>query len=65
MRRWNRYSHPPCRPDAVSKPPESLDGWLKPGWQSVETEAEVLESRNFPAGRRAASPLRLRTISDG
>ncbi len=30
------------------KPPETLDGWLKPGWQSVETEAEVLASRNFP-----------------
>lgn len=29
------------------KPPEALDGWLKPGWQSVETEAEVLASRNF------------------
>lgn len=30
------------------KPPEALDGWLKPGWQSVETEVEVLASRNFP-----------------
>lgn len=29
------------------KPPEILDGWLKPGWQSVDEEAEVLESRNF------------------
>lgn len=29
-------------------PPEALDGWLKPGWQSVETEVEVLASRNFP-----------------
>ena len=29
------------------RPPEALDGWLKPGWQSVETEAEVLASRNF------------------
>lgn len=29
------------------KPPETLDGWLKPGWQSVDEEAEVLESRNF------------------
>jgi len=29
------------------KPPDALDGWLKPGWQSVDEEAEVLESRNF------------------
>ncbi|HVA80522.1 MAG TPA: AAA domain-containing protein [Candidatus Binataceae bacterium] len=29
------------------KPPEALDGWLKPGWQSVEAEPELLESRNF------------------
>jgi DNA-directed RNA polymerase subunit L len=28
-------------------PPEILDGWLKPGWQSVDAEAQVLESRNF------------------
>src|SRR5208337_4622986 len=32
------------------KPPEALDGWLKPGWQSVEAETEVLASRNFPDG---------------
>jgi hypothetical protein len=29
------------------KPSEALDGWLKPGWQSVEAETEVLGSRNF------------------
>ena len=29
------------------KPPAVLDGWLKSGWQSVDAEAEVLESRNF------------------
>jgi very-short-patch-repair endonuclease len=29
------------------KPSNALDGWLKPGWASVEGEAEVLESRNF------------------
>lgn len=29
------------------KPPKTLDGWLKPGWQSVDKEAEVLELRNF------------------
>lgn len=28
-------------------PPAILDGWLKPGWQSVDAEAQVLESRNF------------------
>lgn len=29
------------------KPPEGLDGWLKPGWQAVNEEAGVLEWRNF------------------
>jgi very-short-patch-repair endonuclease len=29
------------------KPPEILDGWLKPGWQSVDEETDLLESRNF------------------
>jgi very-short-patch-repair endonuclease len=28
-------------------PPASVDGWLKPNWQSVDAEVEVLESRNF------------------
>ena len=28
-------------------PPAALDGWLKPNWQSVDAEVEVLESRNF------------------
>lgn len=28
-------------------PPAILDDWLKPGWQSVDAEAQVLESRNF------------------
>src|SRR5665213_2869976 len=32
---------------ACPKPPAALDGWLKPGWQSLETEAEVLRARNF------------------
>lgn len=31
------------------KPAEILDGWLKPGWQSIDEDAEVLESRNFQA----------------
>lgn len=30
-----------------AKPPATLDGWLKPGWQSIDEEAEVLASRNF------------------
>jgi len=30
------------------KPPEILEGWLKPGWQAAELEATVLPSRNFP-----------------
>jgi len=29
-------------------PPELLDGWLKPGWQSAEAQVEMLASRNFP-----------------
>jgi hypothetical protein len=41
--RIRRANLTPC-----PKPPEVLDGWLKPGWQFVETEAEVLTSRNFP-----------------
>lgn len=39
--RIQRAGLTPCQ-----KPPETLDGWLKPGWQSVDEEAEVLESRN-------------------
>ncbi|MDH4083022.1 MAG: AAA domain-containing protein [Nitrospira sp.] len=27
--------------------PAILDGWLKPGWQSVDAEVHVLESRHF------------------
>jgi hypothetical protein len=41
--RIRRANFTPC-----PKPPEVLDGWLKPGWQSVETEAQVLASRYFP-----------------
>ena len=29
------------------KPPDDLDGWLKPGWQVIDAEPMVLESRNF------------------
>ncbi|MBI3781929.1 MAG: AAA family ATPase [Deltaproteobacteria bacterium] len=40
--RLRRADLTPC-----PKPPEALDGWLKPGWQSIETAAEVIDSRNF------------------
>jgi hypothetical protein len=39
------------------KPPEALDGWLKPGWQSVEAEAEVLASRNFPDRKKGSTTV--------
>src|SRR5436190_22894858 len=42
LMRVQRAQLTPC-----PRPPEVLDGWLKPGWQSAEAEAEVLESRNF------------------
>ena len=29
------------------RPPDALEGWLKPGWQSVDGEADVLRLRNF------------------
>jgi hypothetical protein len=29
------------------KPPNVLDGWLTPGWESPEAAVEVLASRNF------------------
>ena len=29
------------------KPPQLLDGWLRPGWENVEAEADVLQVRNF------------------
>jgi len=30
------------------KPPRVLDGWLKPGWQAVQADVDVLQARNFP-----------------
>lgn len=41
--RVRRANLTPC-----PKPLDLLDGWLKPGWQLVETAADVLASRNFP-----------------
>lgn len=41
--RIRRANLTPC-----PKPPETLDGWLKPGWQAARAEVEVLASRNFP-----------------
>ena len=29
------------------KPPQLLDGWLKPGWEAVEVKVDVLRTRNF------------------
>src|ERR1044071_6258130 len=40
--RVRRANLTPC-----PKPPEVLDGWLKPGWKSVEGLPEVLPRRNF------------------
>ena len=42
--RIRRANLTPC-----PKPPEALDGWLKPGWQAAQAEVEVLASRNFPS----------------
>ena len=36
-----------ARLTSCPNPPDALDGWLKPNWQSVDAEVEVLESRNF------------------
>ncbi|NJL16437.1 MAG: hypothetical protein HC938_03790 [Nitrospira sp.] len=35
--------------------PAILDGWLKPGWQSVDAQVQVLESRNFPGKDRQSN----------
>ncbi len=50
-------------------PPEVLDGWLDPGWQSVESEVEVLQSRNFPDVEKGSITLEfaadeMRVIAD-
>ena len=29
------------------KPPQLLEGWLTPGWEAVEADADVLQTRNF------------------
>ena len=42
---------------ACPKPPEVLDGWLKPGWQSVEAQVEVLASRNFPEKEKGTNTV--------
>jgi energy-coupling factor transporter ATP-binding protein EcfA2 len=33
-------------------PPAALDEWLKPGWQSPESPAQVLKSRNTKKGKK-------------
>ncbi|MDR4473602.1 MAG: hypothetical protein MRJ92_13500 [Nitrospira sp.] len=45
--RWSLSSASNVRLTPCPKPPQILDGWLKPGWQSVDEEAEMLKSRNF------------------
>lgn len=35
--------------------PAILDGWLKPGWQSVDADAQVLEWRNFQGKDRRSN----------
>jgi very-short-patch-repair endonuclease len=35
--------------------PAILDGWLKPGWQSVDAEVQVLESRHFRGNDKQTS----------
>ena len=39
-------------------PPQSLDGWIKPGWQELEREPEVLEARNFTDAEKQTSTVR-------
>lgn len=36
-----------ARLTSCPSPPASLDGWLKPNWPLIDTDVEVLESRNF------------------
>lgn len=38
---------------ACPQPPEILDGWLKPGWQSADGKAEVVYSRNLARDKKA------------
>lgn len=42
---------------ACPKPPELLDGWLKPGWQAVGAQPEVLPSRNFPDKKKGTTTV--------
>lgn len=44
-------------PTACPTPPDLLDGWLKPGWQSVEAQVEVLASRNFPDKKKGTNTV--------
>jgi hypothetical protein len=39
------------------KPPDVLDGWLNPGWQSLEAEPEVLGSRNFEDREKGSTTI--------
>ena len=37
------------------KPPQLLKGWLKPGWEAVKAEVDVLQTRNFRDGEEELS----------
>ncbi|MFZ0658991.1 MAG: hypothetical protein WAM05_09750 [Candidatus Binataceae bacterium] len=50
--RIRRANLTPC-----PKPPEMLDDWLKPGWQSVEAEPDVLTSRNSEDKERGSTTI--------
>ncbi|MGE0645055.1 MAG: AAA domain-containing protein [Nitrospira sp.] len=41
------------------EPPPMLDGWLKPGWQSVDGEIQVVELRHFRGKDKQASTVAL------
>lgn len=41
-----------ARLTACPKAPESLESWLKPGWQNADSEPAYLDSRNFQTGKQ-------------
>jgi very-short-patch-repair endonuclease len=47
-----------ARLTSCPNPPNALDGWLKPNWQSVDAEVEVLESRNFVSEEKETVTVR-------
>lgn len=47
--RITRTALTPC-----PRPPQLLEGWLRPGWESARAEVEVLQARNFPDVEKGA-----------